>query len=169
MAAALITPTYSTLLFGGSILGKVKQVTQNDWIVLPHKGADLEYARLVTGAAAALTRGTLTVNNTGTAYTATTTSIAYDGGTVTRGTGSFFVETASGEILEVTDSAPTAASGTLTVLKRGCFGTTASATGVANDNTLYVLNSFVLGDNQTAAIRFSFRPLDIDPNVPLYA
>jgi hypothetical protein len=169
MAAAELTEKVSTLLQDGSLyVTKIKQVTQSDWVILPDKGLWIMSGRLNTGAVAALTRGTLTVNNKGTAYSATTTSIVYDGGTVTRGATSFYVETISGEIIEVIDSAPTAAGGTLTVKKRGAFGTTASLTGLADDNTLYVMNNIILGDNQTGAVTVLYKPMPDDPNTGLF-
>jgi hypothetical protein len=170
MSAAELTEKVSTLIQDASFyIAKIKQVTQYDWAILPHKGVWKIEGSLNTGADATLTRPTLTVNNKGTAYTATSTSIAYDGGTVTRSATSFYIETASGEIIEVIDSAPAGADGTLTVKKRGCFGTTASATGIADENTLYVTNVVVLGDNQTGAVTILFRPMPEDPNTPLFA
>lgn len=169
MAAAELTEKISTLLTGlHQKVAKIKQITQNDWVIFPSKGIWQVSARLVTGAAATITRGVVVVNNKGTAYSASTTSIAYDGGTATRSAGSFYVESVSGEILEVIDSAPTAASGTLTVLKRGCFGTTASATGLVDDNTLYVMNNLVLGDNQTAAVTIAYTEMPDDVNINLF-
>lgn len=170
MAAAELTEKISTLLTGASPrVTKIKQITQSDWVLLPYKGVWIQTGRLVTGAVATITRGTLVVNNKGAAYTATTASIAYDGASVTRSTGSFYAESISGEILELKDSAPAAADGTLTVIKRGCFGTTASATGLADDNTLYPLNNFVLGDNQTAAVTVTFIEMPEDANTGLFA
>jgi hypothetical protein len=148
---------------------KIKQATQYDYVILPFKGIWQIAGRLNTGALATILRGTLTVNNTGTAYTATTTTIAYDGASYNRSTGSFYLESASGEILEVIDSAPAGASGTLTVIKRGCFGTTPSGTGLANDNTLYVMNNMVLGDSQTGAVTVSFLEMPENNAINLFA
>jgi hypothetical protein len=170
MAAAELTEKVSTLLTGAFLrVMKIKQATQYDWVILPYKGIWQVAGRLPSGALATILRGTLTVNNTGTAYTATTTTIAYDGGSVTRGTDSFYIETVSGEIMEVIDSNPTGAAGNLTVKKRGCFGTTPSGTGLANENTLYVLNNLVLGDNQTGAVTVSFLEMPENPGAPLFA
>jgi hypothetical protein len=169
MAAANLTEFNSFLLHGfAPKFAVVDQVTQNDWIVLPCKGAFALSARLLTGAGATVTRGVVVVNNKGTAYTATTMSIAYDGGDLSRSSESFYVKSISGEILEVKDSAPTGASGTLTVIRRGCFGTTASATGIADDNTLYVLNNIKLGDNQTDPVEILYYELPFDAGVQLF-
>jgi len=169
MAAANLTEFNSFLLHGfAPKFAVVDQVTQNDWIVLPCKGAFALSARLLTGAGATVTRGVVVVNNKGTPYTATTMSIAYDGGVLSRSSDSFYVKSASGEILEVKDSAPTGASGTLTVIRRGCFGTTASATGIADDNTLYVLNNIKLGDNQTDPVEILYYELPFDAGVQLF-
>jgi hypothetical protein len=169
MAAANLTEFNSFLLHGfAPKFATVDQLEQNDWIVLPCKGAFAISPRLITGAAATITRGTVTVNNKGTAYTATTKSIAYDTGTLSRSTGSFYLKTASGEIIEVTDSAPTASSGTLTVIQRGCFGTTPSATGIADDNVLYVLNNLKLGDNQADPVEVLYYELPFDTGVKLF-
>lgn len=167
---AELTETISTLLTGSALrIMKIKQAAQYDYVILPFKGVWQMAGRLNTGALATILRGTLTVNNTGTAYTATSTLIAYDGASYNRSTGSFYLESASGEIIEVKDSAPTGASGSLTVLKRGCFGTTPSATGLANDNTLYVMNNLVLGDNQTGAVTVSFLEMPENNNIQLFA
>jgi len=153
---------------------RAKPAAQDDYSIVTiegtaAKGVMIESARLETGAAASILYGTVVVNNGGTAYTASTTSIAYDGASLNRSATSFYVQTTSGEILEVTDSAPTAASGTLTVLKRGCLGTTASATGLANDAVLYVLNVLQFHDNQTDPITLILRQYPAENNAKLFA
>jgi len=170
MAAAELTETTTTLLRGlAPKIARIKQATQYDWVNFTCKGIWLINARLNTGAAATVTRPALTVKNTDTAYTATTTSIVYDGASQDRVTGSFYIETASGEIIEVTDSAPTAATGTLTVVKRGALGTTASATGIANDNTLYVMNAVILGDNQTGSVTLAYYEAEFDASNAIFS
>lgn len=135
-----------------------------DW-----KGVWIESARGITGADAAVLKGTLTINNAGTAYTATTMSFAYDGGTLARSAESFYLQTVSGEILEVKDSAPSGASGTLTALRRACFGTVASATGLADDSVLYVQNVIQLTDATATPTILSLIPMPEDPGVRLFA
>jgi hypothetical protein len=96
---------------------------------------------------------TLTVNGAG--YTATTTSIVYDGATCTFRQVPYYVKTSCGEIMEVTaDSGSTTIAGTLTV-RRGCLGTTAvagdasgvlaTAGGVQDNAMLSVLNTLIVG------------------------
>lgn len=161
MAAAELTEAVSGLLLGSSPkIARAIQVTQYDWVNFDAKGIHLQTARLKTGAGASVLFSTLTVNNSGTAYSATSMSIAYDGATIPRSEDSFYLETASGELIEVIDSDPDGAAGTLTVLKRGALGTPVSATGLADGNTLYVRNVLVLGDSQTGAVEFTFYDME---------
>ena len=108
------------------------------------------------------------VNNTSTAYTATSTSIVYDGAAATRIIPGY-VLTASGEIMYViADTGKATTGGTMTV-RRGCLGTTASATGLADNDPLYFLNQIVMTD---AAVGIEFLlvfPLPNDPGVPLFS
>jgi len=160
---------------GIDVIAKVNQAEQYDWMILSeYKGVSLLSARLIAGGAANVVRGQLAVNNTGDAYSATSSSIVYDCEGLTaytaipRPTGNFYIQTISGEIIEVYDSSSTTSTGTLTVVKRGCFGTTPSAIGVANNNALYVLNTFLLGDNQAIPIEMLIKPLPNDPEVNLF-
>lgn len=162
---------------GMDVIAKVHQATQYDWVIFDeYKGVTLLSAKLIAGGEASLVRGQIAVNNGGTAYTAATTSIAYDLVGVSSNTGinrpsgkSFYVQTISGEIIEVYDATSSDSNGTLQVQKRGCFGTTASATGIANNDILYVLNTFLLGDNQTSPIEVLVKPYPNDPNVKLFS
>lgn len=175
MTAAEITEKKFQRMPGLDIIAKVKQAEQYDWVILEeYKGVSLLSARLIAGGAATVVRGQLAVNNASTAYTATSAAIVYDLVGITSNTGinrsaqNFYVQTASGEIIEVYDGDSESSGDTLTVIKRGCFGTTASATGLANDNILYVLNTFLLGDNQTGPIELIVKPLPNDPGVNLF-
>jgi hypothetical protein len=101
-----------------------------------------------------ITFGAVTINNAGTAYTATDTSIAVDTiapylvGPRTPPYYIMFGTAAGFEIMEVTaDSLPTAAASTLTV-KRGCLGTTPAAAYVANDIVGCMLNILVMTDTE---------------------
>lgn len=174
--AAEITEKKFQRMPGMDVIAKVVQTAQYDWVKFTeYKGISLISARLIAGGAAGAVRGQLAVNNTGTAYTATTTSIAYDIVGVTSNTGiarsssNFYIQTDTGEIIEVYDATSTASSGTLTVIRRGCFGTTASADGLANNDILYVLNTLVLTDNQTNPIEMLIKPLPNDPEVKLFS
>lgn len=160
---------------GIDVIAKVPQAAQYDSVVFTEfKGVSLLSARLIAGGAATVVRGQIAVNNTGTAYTATTTAIVYDEDGITSNTGvnrsaeNFYIQTASGEIIEVYDATSEASAGTLQVIKRGCFGTTPSATGIANNDILYLLNAFALMDNQTSPIEMLIKPYPNDPEVNLF-
>ena len=155
MAADAIVPKLFNLQFNMVEVSAVK-VTQNDWLNLSKAGL---YTKGIAGAilntcsnaanvAETWTYGTLTINNGGTAYGTTDTSIVVQSGLFGTGTNPrvvpYYIRTASGEIIEVTaDSAPLTAAGTLTI-RRGCLGTTASATGLANTNVVHVLNQIIM-------------------------
>jgi hypothetical protein len=171
MAAAEITPTYAPMQGSTPIIGRFTKVTQADWIVVPYPGiAGLE-ARLAIGTPetiAATVWGTAVVNNKGTAYTATTTSIVVDAGVITRQT-PYYVQTAVGGelMLVVSETAVGNAASTLTVI-RGCLGTTAAAANVADDVTLYIRNMVVFGSATTGIIEFHFFPLPLEPKAQLF-
>lgn len=175
MAAAEVTEKKFQRMPGMDVISRVKPAEQYDWVKFTeYKGISLLSSRLIAGGAAGAVRGQLAVNNGSTAYTATTMAIAYDIVGVTSNTGvprsdqSFYVQTVSGEILEVFDASSLTSTGTLTVIRRGCLGTTPSATGLADDNILYVLNTLVLTDNQTSPIEMIIKPLPNDPEVQLF-
>jgi len=108
------------------------------------------------------TYGAMTINNSGTAYSATSTSIVVATAAATRKV-PYYVLTAGGEILEVTaDSTPTATTSTLTVV-RGVLGTTASATGLAHTNVVAVLNQVILGTSNIGPFIFRATPLVGEP------
>lgn len=121
----------------------ITKANATDFVILPHPGAHRIVALNYTGAPDPLTGyGTATINNAGTAYTATTTSIVVASAFVDRTTTGvpYVLRTTSGEYLMVTaDSAPSNAASTLTII-RGAFGSTASLTGLANSNTLEFMN-----------------------------
>jgi len=126
----------------------VLKVTQSDWINLSNiRGIWLPSGFTVTAAANVVetpTYGTAAINNSGTAYSTTDTSIVVQTAQATRKP-PYYILTAGGEVmLCVADSTPTATTSTLTV-QRGMLGTTASATGLANTNVVSILNQIVLG------------------------
>lgn len=90
--------------------------------------------------------GMLIVN--GASYTASSTSIDYDGATCKDRVVPYYIATNAGEIMEVTaDSGAHTVSGTITV-RRGVLGTTASAGGattggVADNAPLTVMNAII--------------------------
>jgi len=167
---AILTETNHISLAGVTVLARAVKAAQNDVVVFPYPGVTILQATLATGAVEAATRPVLVVNNTATAYDAATTTIAYDGATAsTRPASGYYAMTSSGEILYVeADSGAAAASGNLTV-RRGCLGTTPSAIGIADDNTLYVLCSVTLSTADTTGIvNVTYLPLPEDPGAVIY-
>ena len=81
----------------------------------------------------------------------------------------FYVLTAGGEIMEVlseTDS--TNANSTWTV-RRGCLGTTASATGLAATNLVGIMNIIFMGANNVGPNLIVALPLSQDARVQMFA
>lgn len=145
---------------------KVTKLYQADWLTIAGvRGIWPPVGNVITAAAnyaETFTYGAATINNSGTAYTATDTSIVIG----TAGTGRkvpYYLESSSGEIMEVTaDSAPTTNAGTLTV-RRGVLGTTASATGLAHTNVLAILNQIVLGTSNIGPLLIRATPMVGEP------
>lgn len=155
MSAAGLSPKVFTMQGLVPRLIKVLKVTQADWfyvpnvrgVILPGSVAGCSSANATVNFVDTIVYGTLVINNTGTAYTATSTTLVVDGGqadaTYTRAV-PYYLKTGSGEIMEViADSTPAAATSSLTV-RRGCLGTTASATGLADNDNMSVMNCIVL-------------------------
>jgi flagellar basal body rod protein FlgF len=171
MAAAKKTVTYFNLVGEVTKVGIVAKATQHDWVVLDDvPGAIDVTARNLAGGLESHVYGKVQVNNGGTAYTATSTSIAYDNGApASTGTGNYYAMTDEGEIVYVIkDSAPTADNGTLSVV-RGCLGTTAKADGVADGDWLYLLNVFTLASSNTTPTIITYKGLPEDYGVPLFS
>ncbi|GEM_PF-2488617 len=158
MSADAILPEFMNLQYVMPIVFKVQKATQHDWINLSKSGnlikgvvgvvANTTPVGAAANVAETITYGPCDIDNAGTAYTATTTSIVVDG--MLYGTGTnpricpYYLLTGGGEILEViADSLPLTAAGTLTV-RRGCLGTTATATGLAQNDRCSILNQIVL-------------------------
>ena len=149
--------------------GRFLKAAQSDWVVFAGLATDHVLGvincrgTLYTGAdEATLTYGTAAINNSGTAYTATTTSIVIASGTITR-VPPYYIQTTSGEIIMVLEeTAADNAASTLTI-KRGCLGTTASATGLAHSNTIYLKQIVIFGASTTGYVDFEYTPM---PNMP---
>lgn len=149
--------------------GRFLKAATADWVVFAGSATDHVLGvincrgTLYTGAdEGSLTYGTATINNSGTAYTATTTSIVIASGAITR-VPPYYIQTTSGEIILVeADSAADNAAATLTI-KRGCLGTTASATGLANSNTIYLKQIVYFSAATSGYVDFEYTPM---PNVP---
>lgn len=149
MAAAF--QTYTNIFSLQQVMPMIvvfNQVTTGDWVTVDKVKGFIPSGGFAGGNVTGnnpgtYTYGTVTINNGGTAYTASSTSIVIQSGVVTRSSNPYYVMTGSGEIIEVlVDSAPTNAASTLTI-RRACLGTTASATGLANTNVLCVLNVII--------------------------
>jgi len=149
--------------------GRFLKANTADWVVFAGTATDHVLGvincrgTLYTGAdEATLTYGTATINNSGTAYTATSTSIVIASGAITR-VPPYYIQTTSGEIILVeTETAANNAASTLTI-KRGCLGTTASATGLAHSNTVYIKQIVYFGAATSGYVDFEYTPM---PNVP---
>ena len=151
------------------VIGRFLKVSTSDWIVFGDYPGVINYrATLYTGADDnTLTFGTALIDISGSTYGATDTTIVIKSGKLTRKP-PYYVQTSSGEIIYViTDSAPTATGSTLTVL-RGCLGTTASATGVSDGDTLYIRNIVVHGKATSGYVGFVFTPMPSNPKAPIF-
>jgi len=167
--ASEITPKVWNYQHEVPVKGRFLKAATSDWIVLPYPGAANIRGNLYTGAQeTTLTFGTAAINNSGTAYTATDTSIVVTTGKITRQV-PYYIQTTSGEIIMVvSESAVGSADSTLKVI-RGCLGTTASLTGVAHTNTVYIKNIVVFGQATTGYVDFEFNPLPMEPKAKLFA
>ena len=149
---------------------KAQRVTAGDWIVVDgYKGVvplmGIGQSVAVSLQEAGFTYGVMTITPT---CTTTTTSIAVTSATATR-VPPYYLLTAGGEIVEViSETTPTAATSTLTV-RRGCLGTTASATGLAGTNVVGIMNILILGSNNVGPDMIMALPLPNDPGAALFA
>ena len=174
MTAAEITETKFSIMHLVPMIIKSQVAAQNDWTVIDGvkgvllMGYGISQAVDVS-ATENLTYGTMHVNNGGTAYSATDTSIVVQDATITRTTTPYYLLTKSGEIMEVTsETAYNNAVSTLTV-KRGCLGTTASATGLANTNHVGIMNIIIHGLDSVGPHLNVVYPLPNDNNVKMFA
>lgn len=163
MVAAEITGKYFNKQTAIPVVGRFLQATTSDWTVVPYPGVAGLVATLPTGGAAAITGfGTVTINNDSTAYTALSNQIVIKSGAITRKV-PYYLQTSSGELIYVyNETAADNAASTLDVI-RGCLGTTASLTGLADDSTLYIKNYIIWGANGAYYIDFSFVPMPWEP------
>lgn len=173
MAAAQITPTGISLQHIMPLLYKAQRGNAGDWIVIEGYKGVIPLAGMGQSIAASLsesvpTWGVASINNGGDAYTATSTSIVVGSATITR-KAPYYLATASGEIMEVlSDSAPGVNAATLTV-RRGCLGTTASATGLANTNVLGIMNILFMAANNVGPNFLVLLPLPNDAGAKAFA
>jgi hypothetical protein len=163
MTAAEITPKYYNKQTNIPVVGRLTKVAQSDWIVLPYPGvSNFRANNYAGGSETTLTYGTAAISNAGTAYTALTKQLVLTTAKITRKP-PYYLQTTSGELIFVyIDSDTTSAAPTVECI-RGCLGTTASATGIANGNTVYIKNIVILGQSSTGITDFSFTPMPFEP------
>lgn len=178
MTAAEITEKSANMMHLVPVVVRANKAAQNDWVVVEnvpgvyivdHGFTNQTSTATGQGVVETLTYGKLQINNGGSAYTATTTSIAYNNGTGGTRTLPYYVRTVSGEIALVrADSGAATTSGTLTV-ERAALGTTASATGLANDDWVEVMNQVILGSATVGYTTFTVLPMPQDPKFAMFA
>lgn len=169
---AVLTETNFNLIGEVPVVARVNKAAQHDSFVIPHVGARNITAKLYTGTDEVVTYEKIQVNNKGTAYTSTSTTIAYDNGVANaRPAGGYLCMSDEGEIIYVySDSGSTGTSGNLKV-KRGCYGTVAGANGagVGDDDYLYVLCTLKLVTETTTGYTIvNYVPFPPDPNTNLF-
>ena len=135
--------------------------------VIPLMGMVTSNATNGATTTATFSYNSIRVNNAGTAYTATSTQIVYDewsglAAASQRSAGGYYIYDGSTDeiMFVVKDSAPTAAAGTLDVI-RGCLGTTAAVP--ANNDFLVVMNSLVLPNANTGKMLIFYMDMPFDP------
>jgi len=151
------------------VVSLIKAAT-SDWITLDNYKGMLVTSVQGFSIAANLrdhvpTYGVATITAT---ETATSTEVVVGTATVTRVV-PFYVMTAGGEVMEViseTDS--TNATSTWTV-RRGCLGTTATATGLAATNVVAILNMLILPANCLGNTVITGIPLPNEPRAQFFA
>jgi hypothetical protein len=177
------TPTsFRIMHLAPFVLGVLKTVAA-DWINFDTKGV-IGVTGNVQPFGTALTNvletplySTVSINNAGVAYTATSTSLVYDGATAPWRRVPYYLKATTGEIIEVlADSGWNTTAGTLTV-RRGVLGSTAAAGvgsgvgitagGVQDNAMLSVMNSLVLGATSGFVIMSGFE-LPSDPGAGVF-
>lgn len=167
MAAAELTETKQGIMHLVPLIVSAQCADAGgDWVVFDGYKGVIPLAGMAVSVATSgeevFTYGTATINNGGTAYGATDTSIVCSSCSITRTGSAFYLLSQSGEILEVlSDATPTTSTGTFTV-RRGCLGTTASGTGLANTNKLAILNIVFLGEALIGSHLFVVLPMPND-------
>ena len=181
MALASATPKSFKLMHLTPITCQAQIATTSDCVTFPNcKGVINVFGTLMPignsitmiPTEPTLVYGAMLVNNAGTAYSATSTSIVYDAATCMMREVPYYVRTNLGEIMEVTaDSGSHTIAGTLTV-RRGCLGTTAAAGtitlgGVQDNAPLQVMNTVLVGATAGYVILYG-QEMPQDPAAPLY-
>ena len=150
-ASCAVATTTDTIYFGGS----PGVIIKSGWL---HNGTDATTAIYGWQFNSVACDATIAVG---------VTAITYDGATAsTRGASNYYIKnTATGEIMYVVkDSAPTATSGTFTVI-RGALGTTQG--GLVDNDDLEILNSVIINypapNVATSVVHVLYHELPMDP------
>jgi hypothetical protein len=140
----------------------IKQAAQNDKVVFTDAGCQLFAARIMsTAGAATVTRNTVTATN-GVTLTAATQSFTYYSGTANaRLAGDFYVQIDDELIYVGKDTGYTTTTGLMKALVRGALGTTPATHSATS--TVYIMNSFNLGDSQASLVAFTWAAYPPDP------
>lgn len=174
MAAALVTPVDWSYVHDIRRIDRVLKVTQNDWVFLNAPGAFNPVINNYAGTVDTFTYGTGTINNTGTAYSTTSTEIAVDAlaeGIINNTTTvitPFYFETTSGELIMVITNTPDSGTESTFTCIRGCLGTTASATGLADGNTIYLKNLLTLTGAGVGYTIIEYTPMPNEAKSPMF-
>jgi len=152
------------------ILVKAQRAAANDWVVIDGFKGVIPLNGLGQSIAASLQEtlfryGVATITPTA---TATDTSIAVTLATITR-VPPFYVLTGGGEIMEVTSETDSTNANSTWTVRRGCLGTTATATGVAATNIVGIMNILFLGANNVGPDMMVLLPLPNDARVQMFA
>ena len=169
MTAASIAKTVFNYNGNIPVIYSFTKASTADWVVFgDYPGVIDCRGTLYTGAdEATLTYGTAAIDNSSTAYTATTTAIVIKSGVITR-VPPYYILTTAGEIMMVMSETAAGSAGSTLTVKRGCLGTTASATGVANNNTVYIMNIIVFGAATSGVITGHFLPMPEQADASLF-
>lgn len=152
------------------VLAVAQRAAAGDWVVFSAYKGVIPLGMMGQSIAASLaesvpTWGVATITAT---ETATSTEIVVGTATITR-VPPYYVITAGGEILEVTsETAADNATSTWTV-KRGCLGTTATATGLAATNVVGIMNILFMAGNNVGPNVMVLFPLPQDSGTKPFA
>jgi len=151
MAAAAITEAVynvSPNLGGKVIKFKATKATQNDWIVFPDP-IGFVAANQADGTVDTVAYATMAVDDASN-WGASDTTLHYDGATAAQLPATNGYIMVGNEIIYYA-AGGNAAEDDLTGCVRGCFGTTAASH--ADNATVYILNTIVLGGSTTGLVR----------------
>ena len=169
MTAGKKEATSFNKLPGYLVISRVKKEEQDDWVVFPFPGVIPLRVALATGADETHVHPTLKAAS-GSSPGVDAMSFEYDTAVPkTRPAGNYYLRAPAGEIILVSDDDGfESTTGTITIAKRGCFGTTPEAL-TGGTSVLQILCSLTLNqDATTGHVDVVFMPLPEDPGVNLY-